>query len=150
MTFLRTPYRRKREPAVVVSRTGPRMVEGIIAAAAAALADGCVEPTERRGLLAFLRQNGLLGVLGRGRTLERFRLATEAPASPDAVAAQMRQLAGMAGASLVAASALFVAAADGAVVPEEFAVLRRLRADLGLAPRGAGAVSSGGGFDRRI
>ena len=127
------PTRRCREP-VVVRRAGPRTLDGIIAAAAAvAMADGAQATEERRGLLQFLRSNGLMGVLGRGRTLAAFQAEIEGAARADAdISVRLRHLAGTDAARLVAEAAFSVAAADGVIVPAEFAMLRRLHAGLGL------------------
>jgi tellurite resistance protein len=123
--------RRNREP-VIVRRTGPRTLDGIIAAAAAvAAADGDQQADERRSLLHFLRCNGLMGVLGRGKILERFRAELDGAGIED-ISVRLRHLAGTDGARLVLGAALSVAAADGVIVPAERAVLRRLQTGLGL------------------
>lgn len=128
--------RRSRESVVVVQRTGPRTLDGIVAAAAAvAISDGAEQADELRSLLQFLRNNGLMGVLGRGKTLARFQNEINAAKhDPSDISTRMRHVVGMQGARLVAAAALSVAVADGIIVPEEHAVLRRLHACLGLSP----------------
>ena len=97
------------------------------------MADGIHAAEERRELLQFLRGNGLMGVLGRGRTLAAFRAEIDAAGNAKAdISARLRHLAGTDGARLVAAAAFSVAAADGVIVPAELAMLRRLHAGLGL------------------
>jgi len=128
----------RRDPGLVVLQPGPRTLDCIIAAAAAmALADGCAEPAEQRGLFEFLRRNRLLDVLGRSVTRQRFVSETcEAalhPGSGFQLAERLRPLAGTSGARLVATAAAWVAIADGVVHPDELRLLRSLRAMLGLA-----------------
>ena len=127
--------RRSHEPVVVVQRTGPRTLDGIIAAAAAvAIADGVEQADERRSLLQFLRSNGLMGVFGRGKTLALFRGEIDAAmCDRKDISIRMHHPVGTQGARLIAAAALSVAVADGIIVPEEHAVLRRLHASLGLS-----------------
>ncbi len=129
---------------VVVERHGPRTLDGLIAAAAGmALADGRVEPAEPHSLLEFLRRNNLLSVLGRRWAIQQFAVELKRAAGctdPGAdLSDRLRPLAGMAGARLVAAAAAHVAAADGAVHPQEIALLRSLRSTLGLLPDTASA-----------
>ncbi len=138
MRYATMPRRRNREPFVLVQRTGPRTVGGVIAAAALmAAADGVATPIERRYLLDFLRQHGLMGVLGRSDTLARYQADLDDLREIDAadrLASRLRPLAGRFGAPLIAAAASSIAAADGVVVAEEAALLHRLRSALGLGP----------------
>ncbi len=129
--------RRRATSFVLVERVGPRTLDGVIAASThMAAADGQADPEERRELMAFLRQRGLIGQHGRQATLERIsRAIGRAALTPEeTVLATVRPLAGTAGARLVEAAALRVAAADGVIVPAELALLRRLRAALDIAP----------------
>lgn len=116
---------------VLVERIGPRTVDRVIAAAAwMAAVDGRTAPEERHELMEFIRQRGLMNVLGRQATLDRIERAETAP--QEHVLAMLRPMAGTKGARLVEAAALRVAAADGVIVPAELALLRRLRATLGI------------------
>src|SRR5690242_16638232 len=78
--------RRNAQPEVVVI-PGPRTMDGIIRAGAlVALADGAVNPAERRALIGFLRRTGLLARYGRRSMLELLDQTTIGP-SADQLAA---------------------------------------------------------------
>ena len=142
------PIAGRRPDFTCVSRVGPRTRDAMIAAAAEmALADGRAEPAEQRGLLMFLKKNNLLFLLGRsettqrytaeiGRAAERHAACSPYPTSSgnrwQHLTVRLRPIAGMESASLVAAAAAYVAAADGVVHAGEIELLRSLRDALGL------------------
>ena len=126
--------RRHREP-VIINRPGRHALRAVVAAAAAvALADGVAQPGERRSMIRFLRDNGLIGILGRGKTIALYQSEIDSQQSGSDVSARLHRIAGQHGALLAAAGAWSVAVSDGVMSPEENATLARLQAALGVSP----------------
>jgi tellurite resistance protein len=123
----------------VVLIPGQRTMDGIIRAGAlVALADGAVDPSERRALIGFLRRTGLLARYGRRNTLELLDQATTRQ-SADHLAAlceaadALRPCAGSTASALIARAARQVMLADGVAWPQELAMVRIIEDRLGLA-----------------
>ena len=123
---------------VTTFRPGPDTVDAIITAAAIiACADGQVSDLERRSLLHFLRQKGILERKGRAAATAAFNQAVALAVTLGldetcAATEKLRALAERPGAPLVAHAAAMVALADGVGWPQEIALLEIIRDRLGL------------------
>ncbi len=126
----------------VVHHYGTETVAAIVTAASlVACADGHATSEERRALLRFLREQGILARSGRRQMVGTFDRTVEAAADfeldhmHDALSA-MSFLADRPGAMLAIGAAESVALADGVVWPQEAAMLAVLSDRLRLRAKG--------------
>jgi tellurite resistance protein len=127
------PHTPRRQNVTFVVSTGrPSLIGMAEAAALMARADGQIEDVERRGFLRFLRRHGLLQVFGRLAATQAYNaeLIRATPAA-DALS-RLERWRGQPTARLAATAAASTAAADGLAHPAEIALLRQMRARLGL------------------
>ncbi len=135
----RRPSRHRHHEPNVVQIPNQRTFDGMVhASALVALADGVVDPAERRALMRCLRRNGLLARYGRRAALELLEQAANRP-SGDRLSAlcdaadALRPLSRTADSPLIAQAARQVMLADGIAWPQEVAMLRIIEDRLGLA-----------------
>jgi tellurite resistance protein len=141
--------RSDRNDLVIVHHHGAKTIAAVATGASlVACADGRATSDERRALLRFLRERGVLARSGRKGTVDAFDRAVEAAAGcelehlTEALSA-MATLADKPSAMLAFEAAQRVAMADGVLWPQEAVMiavlsdLLRLRANGRLAPRSA-------------
>ena len=138
--------RSDRNDLVIVHHHGGKTIAAVATGASlVACADGRATSDERRALLRFLRERGVLARSGRKRPIDAFDRAVEAAAGCDLTEAlsAMAALADKPSAMLAFEAAQRVAMADGVLWPQEAAMIAvlsdrlRLRANGRLAPRSA-------------
>jgi tellurite resistance protein len=133
--------RRRHPEPHIVQVPSQQTFDGIVRAGAlVALADGVVDPAERRALLRYLRRTGLLARYGRRAALGLLEQASNRPPGErlstlcDA-ADTLRPLSRTAASSLIADAARQVMLADGVAWPQEVAMVRIIEDRLGLLRR---------------
>lgn len=138
MASNRRPSRRQRREPQIIQVPSQQTFDGIVRAGAlVALADGMVDPAERRALLRYLRRTGLLARYGRHAAVELLQQASDRQpgehlsALCDA-ADMLRPLSRTAASTLIADAARHVMLADGIAWPQEVAMLRIIEDRLGL------------------
>jgi tellurite resistance protein len=133
-------HHHRREPQIV-QLPSQQTFDGVVRAGAlVALADGVVDPAERRTLLRCLRRNGLLARYGRRAALALLEQASNRPSGEQLSALcdeadALRPLSRTADSPLIAQVARQVMLADGIAWPQEVAMLRIIEDRLGLGRR---------------